>query len=84
MQEIVLEQTVGEHLNGEPQTHLAELDFSAVLLSLQLLLPVGQKISSAKLLCDLFFNEDSNISPMIVHSQPHIEHMLGEKRTTEK
>ena len=31
--------------------------------------------------CDLFFNEDSNISPMIFHSQPHVEHMLGKKRS---
>ena len=30
---------------------------------------------------DLFFNEDSNILPIVFHSQPRVEHTLGEKRT---
>ena len=41
----------------------------------------GQNISSKILLCDLFFNRDSNISPMIFHSQPCVEHTLAIKKT---
>ena len=37
------------------------------------LLSGGQNISSNKWLRDLFFNEDSNIPPMIFHSQPWLD-----------
>ena len=53
---------------------------NAARLSLKLSLPGGQNISSNKWLCDLFFNEDSNISPMIFHSQPRFEHKFGKKK----
>ena len=52
---------------------------NAALLNLKLLLYSGQNISFKKWLRDLFFNEDASISPMIFHSQPRVEHMLGEK-----
>ena len=31
--------------------------------------------------CDLFFNDDSNISTIIFQSKPLVEHTLGDKRT---
>ena len=56
---------------------MTELHFNVALLKFKLLLSVDRNISSKKWLHDLFFNEDSNISPMILQS--HVEHMLGEK-----
>ena len=32
----------------------------------------------------ILFNEDSNISLMIFHSQPRLEHKLGKKRHVEQ
>ena len=52
---------------------------NAARLSLKLSLPGGQNISSNKWPCDLFFNEDSNISPMIFYSQPRFEHKFGKE-----
>ena len=40
----------------------------------------GGLYNSDKWLRDLLFNEDSMISPMIVHSQPCFEPNLGKKR----
>ena len=56
---------------------MTELHFNVALLKFKLLQSVDRNISSKKWLRDLFFNEDSNISPMILQS--HVEHTLGEK-----
>ena len=56
-----------------------ELSNSA-LLSFKILLSAGRNISSKKWRCNLFFNKDF-ISPIIFHSQPRVEHTLGERRT---
>ena len=40
-----------------------------------------RNISCNKWLRDLFFNEDYNISPIILYSQPHVERTFSEKRT---
>ena len=48
-------------------------------LSAKFLLAAGWNISSTKLLCDLFFDEDCKISSTIFLSQPQVEHMLSEK-----
>ena len=77
----VLAKTVGGHWNGEPQIPLLSCISNAALLSLKLLLFPGPNVFSKKLVRDLSFNEDSNISRMIFHSQPHFEHTLGEKIT---
>ena len=69
--EIVLAQTV------EEPSHIS----NAALLNLKLLLSAGRNISSKKWLHDLFFNEDSNISLMIFHLKPPVDHTFGEKRT---
>ena len=53
---------------------------NVVCLSLKLLLSGGPDISSNKWHFYLFFNEDSNILPMISHLQPQAEHKVGKKR----
>ena len=53
---------------------------NATILSLKLVLSAGRNISSKKWPCDLFFNEESNTSIMIFHSQPQVEQTLDEKR----
>ena len=50
-------------------------------LSLKLSLSAGQNISSKKWLCDVLLNGDSNILPMVFHSQCWVGHKLGEKKT---
>ena len=75
--ETVLAQTVGSYLNGEPQTPSLSYISNAKLLSFRLLLSAVQN-TSKKWLCNLVFNEDCNISPMIFYSQPQVEHKLGE------
>ena len=56
-----------------------KLHFKCCFSQSQLLPSLGQNISK-KWLCNLFFNEDFNISLMIFHSQSHVDHTLGEKK----
>ena len=56
--ETVLAQTAVRSLNGEPQTPWLSCISNAALVSLKLLLSVGQNISSKKWLRNLSFNED--------------------------
>ena len=64
--ETVLVQTIGAHLNYEPQTPWLCSISNAAHLSLKLLLS-GRPNTSNNWLHDLFLNENSNISPMIFH-----------------
>ena len=69
-------------MNGEPQTPWLSCISNASIFSLKLLLSAGRNISSKERLCDLFYNEDFDISSVIFHSQPWVEHhTLGKKRT---
>ena len=59
---------------------MTERYFKCCTFSLKILLSGGRTMSSSKWLRDLFFNENSNISPVIFHSQPRFEHRLGKKK----
>ena len=78
--EAVLVQPVGWPSNHEPQTLWLSFISNGVFISLKILLSAGQNISSKKWLCDLSFDEDYNISPMLFHSQHRDEHTLGKKK----
>ena len=54
---------------------------NASILSIKLVLSASRNISSKKWPCDLLFNEESNTSIMIFHSEPQVEQTLDEKRT---
>ena len=73
--ETVLLHIVEGSSNGEPQTPWLSYISNAAVLSLKFLLFAGQNISSKRWLHD-FFNEHSNISPIIFHSQLCVEHTL--------
>ena len=79
-EQTILAGTVGGPLNHKPQTPCLSYISNAAVISLKLLLSVGQNISSKKWLCDLSLDEDYNFLPIIFYSQPLVEHTLCEKK----
>ena len=61
-----------------PTTMTEELHFKCARLNFYCLQAEAFLLKSGFVIC--FFNEGSNILPMIFHSQPRVEHKLGEKR----
>ena len=83
--ETVLVQTVRRCLNDKPQTPWVSDIWNAGHLSLKLLLSESENISSSKWFHDLFFfNEDSNFSSVVFHSQPQFEERLDKKRSVKQ
>ena len=61
-----------------PNTMIEELHFKCARLNFYCLQAETFLLKNGFVIC--FFNEGSNISPMIFHLQPQVEHKLGEKR----
>ena len=61
-----------------PNTMTEELHFKCARLNFYCLQAETFLLKNLFVIC--FFNEGSNILPMIFHSQPRVEHKLGEKR----